>query len=580
VAKPGYYKDARKAYREEMDARKNHRAKAKAGNSPDSPDLPDEPWDFPIPLGEVPVAARFPVEVFPECLQRFAVEAAQAVGCPVDFVAAPMLATAGGAAGATRAIEVKPQYTQRSLLYLATVGSPGDGKSPALDTVVRPIYQAQKRLMDEFAEQLNEYTAAMEKYRQAKKDAKGKAGGGRLRVYQATAEEAPDAKEPEEPEKPHLHRVQVDDTTCEALAAILQKNPRGVLMVKDELVSLITGANQYKGGRGSDRQFWLKNWTGAPATVDRKQQDVPVIIPHPFAAVVGGIQPEMLATLRDEKGRADGFLDRFLFSFPDAGPCPGWNWEGISDEALAPWSEALGELLRLNQEPGEHGMRPHFVRLDVGAREEWSRLYNQLVAEQNWDGFPSVLRGVWAKFKVYGARLALIVYLLRWVTKETDCDKVDAESVRRAGLLLEYFKSHARKVYATIGADRDVDRAVRVLEWVVREDRTEFKRWEVHKDVRNAGQFPGLDDLNRPLDLLIKHRYMRVKPSGDQHGRGRPPDPVYEINPLWDRRVNRVNRKKSPEGPSGEPGEGNLPDSPDLPDGSEEEAVNEWGDPL
>jgi hypothetical protein len=562
VAKPGYFKDARKAYREEKAARKNHRPKA--GHFPDSPDLPDEPWETPIPLGQIPVAMPLPLEVFPDGLRRFATEAAEAVGCPVDFVAVPMLGITGGAAAASRAIEVKPQFIQRPLLYVTVVGHPGDGKSPALEAVARPMYEAQKKHLAEFVERMKEYNIALDQFRQAKKDAKGN----------------PTAREPEEPEKPQLLRVYVDETTVEALAKVLDKNSRGVVLIKDELTALVTGANQYKGGRGSDRQFWLKNWTGAPVAVDRKAQDTPVILNHPFAAVVGCIQPDLLVSLRDDKGRADGFLDRFLFSFPDAGPCPGWTWEGISDEALAPWSEALGELLRLNQEPGEHGLRPHFVRLDPGAREEWSRLYNQLVVEQNWDGFPPVLRGVWAKLKVYGARLSLIVYLLRWVTRETACDKVDAESVRRAGLLLEYFKSHARKVYATIGADRDVDKAYRVLEWIVRENRTEFKRWEVHKDVRNAGQFPGLDDLNRPLDLLAKHRFARVKPSGDQHGRGRPPDPVYEVNPLWDPRVNRVNRKKSPEDPPGEPRKGNIPDSPDLPDGSKEEAVNEWGDPL
>ena len=46
---------------------------------------------------------------------------------------------------------------------------------------------------------------------------------------------------------------------------------------------------------------------------------------------------------------------------------------------------------------------------------------------------------------------------------------------------------------------------------------------------------------------------------------GRPADPVYEVNPLWNRRVNRVNRVNPLAREVENPNEGTLPGLPGLP---------------
>src|SRR5262249_26280917 len=163
------------------------------------------------------------------------------------------LVIAGGAIGASRAIEIKSQWVQRPLLYGAVVGAPGDGKTPALDMVAKPIYQAQQKLKAEYDTAMEKYEEDLATWKRAKSNTANKSN----------------AKVPEEPEEPHLQRIMVDNATVESLAPILMRNPRGVVMIKDELASWSTSANQYKGGKGSDRQFWLQNWAGAPATVDR-----------------------------------------------------------------------------------------------------------------------------------------------------------------------------------------------------------------------------------------------------------------------------------------------------------------------
>jgi hypothetical protein len=254
----------------------------------------------------------------------------------------------------------------------------------------------------------------------------------------------------------------------------------------------------------------------------------------------------MLASLRDERGRSDGFLDRVLFAFPDARPAPEWTWDEVPEETLAPWVNALQQLLNLSQEPGAHGPRPRFVRLTLEARPEWQAIIDGLTREINREDFPPHLRGPWAKLKVYAARFALTVHLLRWVTREAEEQNVDDESMRRAGLLVNYFGSNARKAYAVMAADREFQDAKRVLAWVARERQTEFKRHEVWNDVKSQERFPRVEDLDRPLRRLVTHRFLRVRQEEKASKAGRPPEPTYEVNPLWDHQTNQTNQENPP----------------------------------
>src|SRR5262249_46030658 len=147
---------------------------------------------------------------------------------------------------------------------------------------------------------------------------------------------------------------------------------------------------------------------------------------------------------------------------------------------------------------------------------------------------------------------ALLIHLLRLACDDGADQQVDGESVRRAVLLVDYFKAHARRVRGLLMADREVEAALRVLAWVAREGRAEVKRWEAHNDLRNREWFPRIEDLDLPLGRLCKHHYLRLRlPEKNTSSRGRPPDPVYEVNPSWDRQVNQANQINPDPGEAG-----------------------------
>jgi hypothetical protein len=77
-----------------------------------------------------------------------------------------------------------------------------------------------------------------------------------------------------------------------------------------------------------------------------------------------------------------------------------------------------------------------------------------------------VLIGPWSKLIAYAARLALVVHLVRRACGEAVGDDVDGESLRRAVRLVDYFKSHARAVYARLRRSRTTSRVARAIAWI------------------------------------------------------------------------------------------------------------------
>jgi Protein of unknown function (DUF3987) len=70
------------------------------------------------------------------------------------------------------------------------------------------------------------------------------------------------------PEEPKVRRYRTEDTTTEKLADLLNENPNGLLVFRDELVGFLRSLDKY--GREGDRQFYLEAWNGDQSfSVDR-----------------------------------------------------------------------------------------------------------------------------------------------------------------------------------------------------------------------------------------------------------------------------------------------------------------------
>ncbi len=383
---------------------------------------------------ELPGAPRFPVDSLPESCRRFLKEAATSISCAPDLVAVPLLGLLSAGIGNSRQVQLKRGWKESAALFAVVVAEPGDKKTPAQKGALAPLWQAQKRLKTEYQAEHEVFEEELRHWEVERK------------VAGQEAEPAP-AK----PKEPLLKSVVVDDVTVERLADILDENPRGVTSAQDELSGWVLAMNQYKaGGKGADRQFWLRVWSNAPVKVDRKSRKVPAIIAEPWVSVVGSIQPEILPELHI--GRNDGMLDRFLYSYPEPLRAKHTD-EKVSAAAEHAVLELYEKLANLEMPECDGEPFPSTVPMTKEAWEVFKELADELSEEAHALGFPRRLRGAWSKLEAYLGRLSLILALCR-VVESDEREQVEARDVFAASVLVNYFKAYARRVFGGLhGAD-------------------------------------------------------------------------------------------------------------------------------
>jgi hypothetical protein len=394
----------------------------------------------------------FPVECFPEPIQRYVVEVARSLSCPEDFPAVAVLAIAATAIGASKAISITRKWAECARMYLAVVAVPGSAKSPAVDQVSEPMCDRQSELHGEWETERDRYDEAMVHWELAKRKKAGENA-------------APVAK----PVKPTYKHLYTTDATIESLVPMLKENPKGFMLIKDEITGWVKSMDQYRSGKGADRQFWLSAWGGQAVKTDRKgtREEGSLIARHPFLNVFGGIQPDMLSELCDERGREDGFVHRILFSFPADQTWSEAIGEPPSEEAETAWANALRKLWVMEMHGEDNLKRPFVVQMNHEAKKAAADWYKKHTHERNADDFPPGLSGPWSKMRSYYFRVALVLHLLRVACGEQiNPDEVDEISMVAADAVMRYFKSHARIVYERLYHLKDDRLAERALAWI------------------------------------------------------------------------------------------------------------------
>jgi hypothetical protein len=362
------------------------------------------------------VRRPFPVQVLPEPVRTYVVEAAACVGCPVEMVAVPLLGYAAAAIGSTYRIRIKGDYEKFPVLWAVVIGQPGSGKSPA-DALARGGLEAlQRRAIEEYKE---EHDAWREEHTTWKQRVNSGERAGK------------------EPEEPLLQHFFTTDSTIEALAPMLEQSP-GIAASFDEIVGWIKSMDAYNGSQGRERAQYMTLWAERTLKVDRKTRP-PIFVEKPVACIVGGIQPDMLTELVVEVGRRDGFIDRFLWAWPPS-VTPRWT-EAAIDEHSRSLVGKIFERLRFGHADDA------VVELAPEAKALWRDWYNENAeATQTARG---AMRGVYAKADVHLARLTLVLHVLGDEIPENE--PVSVQTLRDAVELLDYHLAHAAVVMGRLG---------------------------------------------------------------------------------------------------------------------------------
>lgn len=381
---------------------------------------------------------EFPVDVLPPVVQIFLNEIAKCKGVPVGLVAAPFLAATGALIGNRARISITKKARGKGWrhypgLWVAVVGDPGTGKSPALDSALAPFHQLDDEEMQRWKKRQLEFDRACAERKDGKR-------GEKLR----------------RPAPPRQYIT--TETTIEGFSACFLDSA-GMLVHQDELAGWFNGMNQYK-GKGADEQRWLTVWNGASLKIKRSDAGKSIYAPAAVASVVGGIQPEVLQTIKTGTGADNGFWDRILPVNHLNGAITLWG-EAEEDEASL---DAVMALVRdidglpLRDDPLEQ--QPIQIGLSPEALEVWKLWFdqNKILASKT----PGRMGGMYRKLDVHVSRFALILHILKHPSEDDLREKgmmrvivngeasdeppqykpISAQTMRDAIRVGEFFRGH------------------------------------------------------------------------------------------------------------------------------------------
>jgi len=393
-------------------------------------------YDDIIKKKDINIATRsndFPIQMLPPSIKDYCESASISYQCDPAFFAIPILTILSSLVGSHKEIKIKEDWISHSSIYTALVADAGSGKSPALNAVKKFLIPIMEEQNIENKKQYRKYKRDMAKYKVLHK------------LFEQAIAKGEDVEPHDEPELQGNKKVFVDDITVESLKEVLSNNPRGVVLIKDEISSWINSHDQYKGGKGNDKEFFLEAWAGGSTVSDRKNKEE-INIPKLSLAITGGIPPNELIKL--QKHMDDGLIDRILLAFPKSQEKK-WVETGIGFQL----KESLQSLfLRLY-----HDDEKELWILDKEGREYfldwWQDVEDQKdTASENMIGFLS-------KMTAHAARIALVLTLCDKYRKNKVCN---VSHIASAIEIVEYFKKEREK-FTKINDESKIDKQIRKL---------------------------------------------------------------------------------------------------------------------
>ena len=485
-------------------------------------------WPEPAELTRVRAVPPFPIASLPTWTRAKVEAVAHDTQTPIDLAATLALACLSTAAGGKARVAVRPEVRWSEPVNLYTVAAlpPGSRKSPVFSSMTEPISEVERALAEKLMPEI--ITLRVDK-----KAAEDQAARAADQLAKANTEDSDTARHVahsaalaaaaiEVPAEPQLF---VDDITPETLASMLAAQGGAIagLSAESEIFNVIAG--RYSGT--PNLNVFLKAHAGDSMRVNR-QTRAPETVERPALTLGICTQPGALAELAAIPGANDrGLLARFLFTIPasnigqrETEPVP------ADPTAHLTWDARLTTLMlsmRDLTEPVTLTLSPKADDL----RQAVSADYELMMAE---NGRLAGLRD-WAS-KAVGtmARIAGLLHLAEHLTDGYD-RPISFETMVAAQSLIEYYTDHALAVFDLMSTDPATARARAVWDWIERTGTVRFTARDAFTGLSRP-KFPKMADLEPALAVLEAHGYLRKLPAPPTTGRGRPPAPAYETNPL------------------------------------------------
>jgi hypothetical protein len=260
-------------------------------------DKKTQQWPEPHPLPDslLPVAA-FDFELIPEQVRPWIADICERMQCPPDYAAVSLMAALGSMIG--RKVAIRPQaeddWEVIANQWALGIGRPGVLKTPAMEEVLKPLHRlsaiAQEKLKKDMA--TYEVMAAIAKLRH--KDNMDKAS--KILKKDRDADVSYLLEGEGKVSEPTLKRYIANDTNVASLGVLLQQNPNGLLVFRDEIVSLLDNLDREE--CISERGFYLTGWSGnSRYTFDRIGRGLHLGVEGVCLSMLGSSQPGRIRSI-------------------------------------------------------------------------------------------------------------------------------------------------------------------------------------------------------------------------------------------------------------------------------------------
>lgn len=372
--------------------------------------------------GKTTETPPFPLEIFPKAIRDIIEALEEYENYNVDFTSASFLTVFAAAMGNTWSVRFMTGWVSRPIIYMVLVGSPSCGKTPPLQQAVAPLLK-----LDGEYDMI--YCKEMETYRRWE----------RMSAKQREKHSLPEAmKMPQR--KCHV----VVDSTVEALIGALRDNPRGVLIYKDEIDSLLSNFNRYN---GSDEGYFLSLFSGTPFKYSRKSSNEHIFLSNPYCSIIGSTQPGRLGEQFGGKRMMNGFSSRFLKVYPEIDKMPSWNDTAMPDSVLEEWERIIRKVVAATPSTDQEGKATSIELLfsqDAKLRIiQWKdEVNNKVYAETDSDA----VRALCGKLETYLVRFCLVIQIMHGICEESGMDEIEPRTAELAIKLTEYIRNMESRI--------------------------------------------------------------------------------------------------------------------------------------
>lgn len=258
----------------------------------------------------------------------------------------------------------------------------------------------------------------------------------------------------EAPELPTRTVHFTQDATIEAISKIVKDNPKGLLILRDEISGFLK--NLDSSGKEEYRSFYLEGWSSGSKSIERVGSGH-LFIPKLTLGILGNIQPSILKPYIYEtvKGKkADGLLQRFQL-LVYAEPLEIRGVDRIPNKiARDDFDSVIKYIVEVEEfegaETNDYNKQP-FYSYSNEAQEHYNKWYIK-INEEAKNSENEALEGHLAKYTNLINALALIFHICE-LSKGYDRKgdyKISLDNFNKALNITNVLKEHAKKLYSTL----------------------------------------------------------------------------------------------------------------------------------